>query len=82
MGQFVMVSVGLRELTKMVKHFFVKHANSGPEGTKGGGGYEKMGRVATMGEGSCDGRCHPGGEEHSHAKLLLPRRNAAQGVRG
>lgn len=47
-----MVSVSLREPTKMVKHSLVKPANSGPEE---GGSYEKMGTVAAVGEGLCDG---------------------------
>lgn len=47
-----MGSVNLRKPTKMVKHSWVKHANSGPERDSN---YEKMGTVAAVGEGSCDG---------------------------
>lgn len=47
-----MVSVSLKEPTKMVKHSWVKRANSEPER---GGSYEMMRTVAAVGEGSCDG---------------------------
>lgn len=57
----------------MGKHSLVKHADPEPEGTKGDGSYEKIGRTAAAEEGSCDRSCHI-----VPAKLLLTR----EGYRG
>lgn len=57
----------------MVKHSLVKHANPRFEGTKGGGCHEKLGRVVSAGEGSCDRSCHLVEKNIAIAKLLLIR---------
>lgn len=57
----------------MGKHSLVKHANPGPERTKGDGSYEKIRRTAAMEEGSCDRNCHLGEKNIATAKLLLTR---------
>lgn len=52
----------------MVKHSLVKHATPAPEWTKGGGSYEKVGRVAVRGGSPCDRSCHLGDESITTAK--------------
>lgn len=64
-----MVSVGLRELTKNCEAFFGEACYTpAPEWTKGGGSYEKVGRVAVRGGSPCDRSCHLGDKNIVTAK--------------